>query len=411
MRKFQKIVLSVVLLSFLSFCVLPVNVWADKGGQETEEESFLDRQINRIGKCLKDLSDCGKAGAKKVVNAALEGIEKTGKGVENIGKGIENIGKETQDLAKEGQQKLVGEEKKVEKEIPCEGVIFDPICEINNWILDLARDFFSKAIEIIANIMNYPRKILDQPTVKTYYGYFANTAWAFITVFTLFHLVRILANYWVNEDTQELKSLMVKLVVTTAMCGMYPSVFPLLVQVSSNTTLGFANVGIKLENIDRVTNVFLFVPKVAISATLFMMLIFAILMLIIAFQVCLRSAELAFLFIAGPFAIATNLNNDFNLFPAWWRSFLSLLITQVIQIVLLMLFIELFAGGLLDLLQFERFIFGIGFAFLIMKSPSFIKEFMYSTGSGQMAVNVISKTAGSVGSRIGKQMVSRIVKK
>jgi hypothetical protein len=396
MRKFQKIVLSVVLLSFLSFCVLPVNVWADKGGQETEEE-----------RAWKDIKHIAKEAVKEATNKGLESVKKVGEGVENLGKGITSIGKSTQNAADNARKKLNGEEKNKNQEQECN--IFDPICKINQWLLELANFFLTEAVKMIAKIISYPKKVLDDPTIERYYKYFANTSWAFITTFTMYHLVRILSYYWINEDTQELKSLMVKLIVTVAMCGMYPSVFPYLVTITNNTTTSFANIGTK---INQLSNIFLMIPVVGKSALIIMLLVLAIAILVVAFQVCLRSAELAFLFIAGPFAIATNLNNDINLFPAWWRSFLSLLITQVIQFVLLMIFVELFAGGILaGLAGFEKFIFGIGFAFLIIKSPSFIKEFIYSTGTSQIAINIASKTAGSVGSQISKQMLSKLIKK
>jgi hypothetical protein len=133
-----------------------------------------------------------------------------------------------------------------------------------------------------------------------------------------------------------------------------------------------------------------------------LLLIMAIMFLILAIQYAIRFAEISFLYIMGPIAIATNVNNEYNLFPVWWRNVLSTVFTQAIQTLLIAVFLNVAAkisGGL----SMENFILAIGYLVLILKSPQFIKEFMYSTGSGKAVGGAVSSAVTSV----AKQLISR----
>jgi hypothetical protein len=139
-----------------------------------------------------------------------------------------------------------------------------------------------------------------------------------------------------------------------------------------------------------------------------MFLLFAILVLIVAFQVAIRAAELAFLFITGPFAIATNINEEFNLFPVWWRNFLSILITQVVQIMLLVLTVKLFWNvKITNISTLENIIWGLGMMIITIKGPAYIKEYMYSTGAGQAVIGGAMRAGGVV----GREVVRRVIRK
>ncbi|WP_124726713.1 conjugal transfer protein TrbL family protein [Staphylospora marina] len=281
---------------------------------------------------------------------------------------------------------------------------FDPGCHIDQWLANIAVSTTKKGVEFIANLAKEPSKLLSNTKVREFKGYFEKAAWSFITVFFLFHLVRVLAMYWVDEDLVLFKRMLVKLIITVTMCTGYTWAMTEMTAVANDTMMGFA----KLELSVTRTNLLLQVFKIQRGFVIILALIFAILLIIVAIQVAIRAAELAFLFISGPFAIATNLNENFNLFPAWWRSLLSILITQVFQIIMLSLTIQLFSDVRIDNdASLTNFIWGMGMMVLTLKSPSYLKELMYSTGAGQAVVGAAAKS----GMEMGKAVLSRLMRK
>jgi hypothetical protein len=127
-------------------------------------------------------------------------------------------------------------------------------------------------------------------------------------------------------------------------------------------------------------------------------LILAILFFILLIQMAIRFAELGFALAIAPICIATNLSDNFNLLPSFWKNLMSIIFTQAVQIMLVLFMAKFFSEG--SIWDAEKIMFGIGYMILVIKSPHVVKELMYSSGTGRSvggmgtgAVSTIAKTA------------------
>ncbi|TCS94851.1 conjugal transfer protein TrbL family protein [Hazenella coriacea] len=289
--------------------------------------------------------------------------------------------------------------KKIEDKFDCDS--FDPVCHVKLWMISITMDIFDSVALFVKLAVIATNTIIYKPKVIEYLGYFKETSQVLISAFFLFHLVKVLSYYWIEQDTQRFKTMINKLLITTVMIAGYQWAFSKLVLVMIESVVKFE------PDLGEFEAMFLTLLTPYASLVTLLFLLMGLLVLIVSFQVLIRSAELAFMYMVGPFAIATNLNEEFNLFTPWWRTLLSIMITQFVQVFLVMFTIDLVSNSEATISGIHNYYLAIAMMILVIKSPAFIKEFMYSTGAGQTVVGMTTKTAGAV----SKQLIRFAMKK
>ncbi|SFX75258.1 hypothetical protein SAMN04487866_12241 [Thermoactinomyces sp. DSM 45891] len=266
----------------------------------------------------------------------------------------------------------------------------DPSCYFEAWLYKSAKWLMENALALVGKFTVQPATILENTTVKKYYGYFEDLSWTFLILFLIYQCIRFIVMYNVEENPAEFKLLLRKLIFSAFMIGSLPTVFRWLLNLNNWMVEGLADGGLKMEQFSKTFGA----AAVEGAVLIICLLLLAVMMLVICFQMSIRSAELILLLILGPFCIATNVNSEYNLFPVWWRHLLSTVFTQALQVLMIVLmttfFVETRAANL------ENFVFAIGFVFLIIKAPGFLKEWMYSTGSGRAAAGATIGAASTV---------------
>lgn len=124
-----------------------------------------------------------------------------------------------------------------------------------------------------------------------------------------------------------------------------------------------------------------------------------VIFIIILIQTFIRAAELAVVAVVGSFMALGLSNPNSTAFSSWFKELLSLSMAQAVQMFLVKVsFFTLtyFSFGGIPL--FNLFLF-CGFLWVTYKSPSILKQYVYSTGLG--------KAAGSGASSIGSMMMMR----
>lgn len=124
-----------------------------------------------------------------------------------------------------------------------------------------------------------------------------------------------------------------------------------------------------------------------------MILAALVLFVIVLIQAFIRAAELAVLAVSGSLMALGLTNDSSQMFQTWWRELLSLSLTQAVQIFLLKVsFLTLSIGTPVPILNL---LFFTGCVWVTYKSPSSIKQYLYSTGLGG-AVGGSVKSLGSM---------------
>jgi len=119
-----------------------------------------------------------------------------------------------------------------------------------------------------------------------------------------------------------------------------------------------------------------------------------VLFVIVLIQAFIRAAELAVVAVSGSLMALGLTNDSSQMFQTWWRELLSLSLAQAVQIFLLKVsFYALTLGTTVPILNL---LFFTGFVWVTYKSPTVIKQYLYSSGVG----SAVGGTAKSVGSMV-----------
>lgn len=119
-------------------------------------------------------------------------------------------------------------------------------------------------------------------------------------------------------------------------------------------------------------------------------LIAVVLLLLIYIQAAVRAVEVCLLAVMGPILAVGGLNNE--LFSAWWKNLVVVSLTQAVQIFLLKgVFVSI---GMTNHEVGPYFFLILGFLWVTWKSPNVLKEYAYSSGTGQ-AIGGAAQQAGS----------------
>lgn len=108
------------------------------------------------------------------------------------------------------------------------------------------------------------------------------------------------------------------------------------------------------------------------------------------FQFVQRIADLIIMKLLAPLVAISMLADENNYLSVWWRELLAITIQLPLQVMSFYMGINMVFGATLDIPQF---LLGIGFFILTVKSPSFIRSMVYSTGSGRMATSAAGSGA------------------
>ncbi|HDY5090248.1 TPA: hypothetical protein RPH62_002718 [Staphylococcus aureus] len=117
------------------------------------------------------------------------------------------------------------------------------------------------------------------------------------------------------------------------------------------------------------------------SQIMFILFILLILVftVVFIFQFVSRIADLVIMKVVAPLVAVSLLADENNYIGVWWRELLAISIQLPLQVFTFFGGINLFFGAKLDV---GTLLLGIGFFIITVKSPSFIRSMVYSTGSG-----------------------------
>ncbi|MCL4579449.1 conjugal transfer protein TrbL family protein [Staphylococcus aureus] len=195
-----------------------------------------------------------------------------------------------------------------------------------------------------------------------------------------------------------------QLLPSSLLVALLPWVVDIMTQLSYAATRSFLNTGQKsyLQTIkewsslkkgqDGFKEMLGSMGTVAGSQIMFILFILLILVftVIFIFQFVSRIADLVIMKVVAPLIAVSMLADENNYLGVWWRELLAISIQLPLQVFTFFGGINLFFGAKLDV---GTLLLGIGFFILTVKSPSFIRSMVYSTGSGRMATGMAGSGA------------------
>lgn len=131
------------------------------------------------------------------------------------------------------------------------------------------------------------------------------------------------------------------------------------------------------------------VAIIDIIVLLLVFLIGIVMLFIVCIQIAIRSAELALMTIIGPFMALNITTNNRSIWGQWFRQVFGLCLTHALQVFMLMCTMALLAS--FGPTAFSTLFLFLGWLWITIKTPNFIKQFTHQTGAGALAGGAIKQ--------------------
>lgn len=279
---------------------------------------------------------------------------------------------------------------------------FDIVCHVVNFGFVMGSSIVNALLAPLEKLAIEPEKILADSTLTTFKSAFFTFTTSLLAVFILFQVMKIYAFRMTNHsDTISLlNEKVVKIVMAAILLFSYDVFFKIILNIQYRVTYGLFNY---LTNTNEVAQNVMLSQLLTPNGIVFvlMVLVFAILLAVLFFQMLYSFAMIGVFYIVGPVAVTTMVNDDYNMFPLWLKTIISRFLTLALQglcVVLCLSFgsrIGFLTEGSGDMMGFLDKITAIVFLVVGIAIPGLLKEFGNSSGAGR-ATTGGARTAASM---------------
>lgn len=259
----------------------------------------------------------------------------------------------------------------------------DVSCHFDNLIIGFTYTANQIFESMLTTFVINPSEITKDATINRFYVGFQGLTGVLLVCFFIFKLLQGLTLQVTESDNYLIKEAIKRAIVASILVLGMKEIFTKSLEAQKYIIKGIA------ANHDPSATGLLHL--LALSPTgmfALMTLMYAIIFLVIGVQYVIRWAELSLMYVLLPVVVPTIMNDEHNYFNSWLRQFIVILATQCIQTLLIAIMFRLQESSELfnvsSVSDFGKnikpFIFSFGYAWLIYKTPSFVKELTYSTG-------------------------------
>ena len=222
------------------------------------------------------------------------------------------------------------------------------------------------------------------------------------TLFFVYNLFKIMFGGMMGQGQRSASEVTFKTIMGLAFASFSPWIFTEVLLRTNNAWVEFViSKGVNTETMQK----YLDVEDITAVTFSFMLTVFflMVLFLLLSIQYLIRTGQLMIIYVFAPIVAVTMVNEEMNLWPVFWREACSVVFQQAFQITILwIIFNQL--GGAKSIYDYMGV---ISMMVILLVGPAVLRRFLYSTGSGSMAVGA----AGGVAKHtMMKYAASKIVK-
>lgn len=356
-----------------------------------------DSEINKTGKELRD-------------EISVDTEELQTHGIREIGNKKGDFYKEYKEEFTEWEDTIPGAKiyvKLIKKYNYAEGDFecgkFDILCHIINFGFVTGTSIVNALLAPMEKLAITPEQILNDDTLKKFKDAFTTFTTSLLGVFILFQIMKIYAFRMTNhsDTVSVLNEKIIKIVLACVFLFSYDLFFRFILNVQYRVNYGIFNY---LTNSQEVTQNVMLSMLLTPNGTTFviMILLFALLLAVLFFQMLYTFAMIAIFYVVGPVAITTMVNDDYNMFGMWLKTIISRFLTLALQglsVVMCLSFasrIDFLTDGAGSGDAFFDKIIAIAFLVVGIAIPGLLKEFGNSSGSGKATTGGAKAVAGMV---------------
>jgi hypothetical protein len=270
------------------------------------------------------------------------------------------------------------------------GSMFDVQKHITNLGLKIGKFTIDVATQPLKSFTMKPSDVLDAPSAKPMKNAFNSLTDILIALFLIFQLSKIMISRAIDigYNGQLIYDKLFKTICAVVLIGLYEPLFKVILNFQ------YLLVTPILKSIDineKMSSIIALNAMVVDTTGLMVMLPFVGLMIIVVTLSLFYSlALMIILFIVGPLAITTMVNEDMEFFSLWIRKVVSRVLTLMLQsLCIAMSFSCLFRITFSYKETITDYMLGIAFLFVALGVPKLLENFGDSSGAGRSTMLVM----------------------
>lgn len=271
---------------------------------------------------------------------------------------------------------------------------FSIMCHIVNFIFVTGSSLINFLVSPLQKLAIEPEKILDDSTLNKFKNSFKTFTNSLLGVFLLFQILKIYVfRFTSHTDTVSVvNEKIIKVFAAGFLLFTYDLFFNLIMQVQYRVNYGIFSY---LGNTNEVTNNLMLNLLLTPNGIMFVLfvLVFALLLAILFFQMTYTFALIGLFYVVGPVAVVSMVNDEYNMFSMWLKTMIARFLTLALQglcVILCFSFASkidwIFDGFNPADSAFSKII-ALSFLIVGITLPGILKEFGNSSGSGRGAVS------------------------
>lgn len=256
---------------------------------------------------------------------------------------------------------------------------FDPGEEIRQWIADVASSFITEGMKYTAKYISNPTDLHKVPFIDDLITGTQVIGTSLVLLFFYKRVMEAMKNMVSGEESPNWAEIFGSTAISAGLVNFTPwAIKTFLIPISNQVLAWIAKfpVNVHIPG-DKVIDIFS--PKASLEMAaiqiLLMLLVWAIGIIGLGISSMIRYGHLALLVVAGPI-IAASYTNRNEVLKTYWIEVISVVFTQCIHMLMLMLIIATIAKG-----SFEYLLMSFGFIVVAVTGPTAFKQILHSTGT------------------------------
>ena len=261
---------------------------------------------------------------------------------------------------------------------------FDVNGHINNVFLSIGTTLVKTSTEPLKHFTIKPADVLEAPSAKPMMLAFSTLTDTLLVLFLVFQLTKIMLAKAVDigYSGSAIYDKVLKTFVAGTLIGLYEPIFKAIMNIQYLLVSPILNA---IEIKDNTAAIIAFKGMMIDStAPMICLPLVAILLIVVTLSLFYSLAMFIILYIMGPVAITTMVNDEMNFFSLWIRRLVSRILTLLLQsLCIAMCFASLFHITFKYGETITDLMLGMAFLFVALSVPKMLENFGDSSGAGR----------------------------
>lgn len=265
----------------------------------------------------------------------------------------------------------------------------DFFCTFNDFFFQVGRSMFGALLKPLSAMSMEPSKIMNDQLLGNYRQSFSQLAKSILLVLMAFQILKTIA-FRVSDmssASQITHQKMVKFIMVAFLLTVYDTFFQLILTLQYAFTYPiFSSLALNDGLAKSISVTLLFSPG-GFLVGIVLIVIIAVLILVLTFSLYYSIALVSVIYVVGPAAIPTMINDEYDFYSLWMKTLVSRILTIGLQGICVLIGLQKIATFTFDGNELlGNSLLGISFLLVAMAMPTLLGQFGNSSGGGKMAL-------------------------